>query len=117
MQETQSRCSSISQTWTGIVDYVYSWSQVGRALLDNALSTIFQDPSSNAILPGFHSLDDAAVIKPPPPGHVLLQTTDFLRSFVADPYIFGVIAANHSLSVSGHFVAIDKTFRMGLINA
>lgn len=53
---------------------------------------------SNSILVGLESPDDAAVLRPPPPGHVTIQTVDFFRSFLEDPYLFGKIAANHALS-------------------
>eukprot|EP00803_Ostreobium_quekettii_P010832 evm.model.scf_150EXC.5 EVM.evm.TU.scf_150EXC.5 scf_150EXC:34661-39636(-) len=74
--------------------------KVGRGVLTTALSAAVRLGSSSVVVPGYEPLDDAAVIKPPPPGHVLLQTVDFLRSCVDDPYLFGVITANHCLSVS-----------------
>ena len=42
------------------------------------------------------SLDDAAVLKPPP-GMVVLQSVDYFPALVSDPFVFGQIAANHCL--------------------
>lgn len=42
--------------------------------------------------------DDAAVLPPPPKGHVTVHTVDFFKAIVSDPYVSGVIAATHALS-------------------
>jgi len=48
------------------------------------------------VMVGLDAPDDAAVFVSTP-GQVNVQTVDFFRSFVADPYLFGRIAANHCL--------------------
>ena len=50
------------------------------------------------MLVGLDAPDDCAVMKAPPPGFVSVQTVDFLKTFVDDPFVFGQITANHSLS-------------------
>jgi selenide, water dikinase len=52
--------------------------------------------SSDAVAIGLGSPDDAALLSFPgaPP---LLQTVDFFRAMVSDPYLFGRIAATHAL--------------------
>ncbi|MDG2283987.1 MAG: selenide, water dikinase SelD [Alphaproteobacteria bacterium] len=42
------------------------------------------------------SLDDAAVLKPPP-GMAVLQSVDYFPALVSDPFVFGQIAVNHCL--------------------
>src|SRR5436309_483790 len=53
-------------------------------------------PTSDAVAIGLDRPDDAALLSFPgaPP---LLQTVDFFRAMVSDPYLFGRIAANHAL--------------------
>jgi selenide,water dikinase len=48
------------------------------------------------IIVGLNHPDDAAVVAVPA-GKVIVHTVDFFRAIVDDPYIFGKIAANHSL--------------------
>ncbi len=77
--------------------------QVGASILSRVLHRLPRAkllPADADILVGLDAPDDAAVIRPPAPGHVMVQTVDFFRSFVDDPYVFGAIAANHALGVS-----------------
>lgn len=67
-------------------------------MLSRALRRLSQPPYDH-VLVGLNEPDDSALIQPPPPGHVLVQTVDFLRSFIDDPLLFGAIAANHALGV------------------
>jgi selenide,water dikinase len=97
-------------------------SKVGGETLERVLSRIRQDrtgygdqtlttdvpvrqqvaehPSaiSNAeILVGLDKADDAAVMQVPV-GQVLVQTVDYFRSLVNDPFLFGQISTHHCLS-------------------
>lgn len=69
--------------------------KVGSAVLDRVLKQL---PSSdrNDVLLGIDAHEDAAMIAVPS-GKVLVQSVDYFRSFLDDPYTFGAIAANHAL--------------------
>ncbi len=70
--------------------------KVGASVLDRTLNRIAVNPSTDVLL-GLDRPDDAAVLQVPP-GHVLVQTVDYFPALVDDPFLFGQIAANHSLS-------------------
>lgn len=76
----------------------WEW-QVGSSILTRALQRLGAEQVHADVVVGLDAADDAAVVRAPPPGHLLLQTVDFFRSFISDPYVFGAIAANHALGV------------------
>jgi selenide, water dikinase len=69
--------------------------KVPAAVLGRVIARL-NPPASDTVAIGLDSPDDAALIAFPgaPP---LLQTVDFFRAMVGDPYLFGRIAANHAL--------------------
>src|SRR5271168_2236337 len=69
--------------------------KVPAAVLGRVMAQL-QPATKDVVTIGLDSPDDAALISFPgaPP---LLQTVDFFRAMVDDPYLFGRIAATHSL--------------------
>lgn len=71
-------------------------SKVGATTLGGALESI--KPFWREDVPaGLGSRDDAAVLNVPA-GKSIVQSVDFFPAIVDDPYLFGQITANHSLS-------------------
>jgi len=69
--------------------------KVGSNVLARVLTRL-KPMTTSGVMIGLDAPDDAAVITPPP-GKVCIQTIDFFRSFIDDPYLFGKVAANHCL--------------------
>ena len=70
--------------------------KIGPGPLSRALAKLPASRTPSVVL-GLDAPDDAAIIAPTDGRH-LVQTVDFLRAFVDDPYVFAEIAANHCLN-------------------
>jgi len=70
--------------------------KIGADILSRVLARL--DPGHHPdVLIGLDAPDDAAVLRVPP-GQALVQSVDFFRAFLDDPWLFGRIAAVHALS-------------------
>lgn len=69
--------------------------KVGSTILSRVMARLEVTPRDEVIV-GLDAPDDAALVRPTP-GKALVQTVDYFRAFIDDPYVFGRIAANHSL--------------------
>ena len=76
-------------------------SKVGSSVLNRALNRLKAEQldwgDRPDILIGLDAPDDAAVIRIPV-GQVLVQTIDYFRALVDDPFLFGQICTHHCLS-------------------
>ncbi len=69
--------------------------KVGATVLGRVMNEI-EPVARDDVLIGLADPDDAAVVETPP-GKVMVHTVDSFRAMIDDPYLFGRIAANHSL--------------------
>ena len=69
--------------------------KVGATVLARVMNDI-RPVARSDVLVGLADPDDAAVVETPP-GKVMVQTVDSFRAMIDDPYLFGRVAANHSL--------------------
>ena len=71
--------------------------KIGPGPLSRALARLTPAQPASGVVVGLDAPDDAAVLAAPR-GKNLVQTVDFFRAFIDDPYVFGEIAANHALN-------------------
>lgn len=69
--------------------------KVGSTVLTRVMQRLSAGTRGD-VLVGLDAPDDAAVLAVPA-GRVMVQSVDYFRAFVDDPYVFGQIGANHAL--------------------
>ncbi|WP_347277736.1 selenide, water dikinase SelD [Oculatella sp. FACHB-28] len=75
-------------------------SKVGSSTLEKSLKRVQQEQawiSRKDVLIGLDAAEDAAVLQVPA-GQAMVQTVDYFRALIDDPFLFGQISTNHCLS-------------------
>ncbi|MGV6827080.1 MAG: selenide, water dikinase SelD, partial [bacterium] len=69
--------------------------KVGSTVLSRVINRLPEQQRKDVLI-GLNAPDDAAVFEVPA-GKLMVQSVDYFRAFIDDPYTFGRIAANHAL--------------------
>ncbi len=69
--------------------------KVGSSVLSRVMARLEVVQREDVVV-GLDAPDDAAIVRAVP-GKAMVHTVDYFRSFIDDPFVFGRIAANHSL--------------------
>ncbi|MFK7794486.1 MAG: selenide, water dikinase SelD [Gammaproteobacteria bacterium] len=69
--------------------------KVGSGILSRVMQRLPVNQRDDVLI-GRDSPDDSAMLAVPA-GKVMVQSIDYFRAFIDDPYLFGAIAANHAL--------------------
>ncbi len=69
--------------------------KVGATVLSRVMQRLPEGQRDDVLI-GRDAPDDCAMLVVPP-GKVMVQSVDYFRAFIDDPYTFGAIAANHAL--------------------
>ena len=69
--------------------------KVGAGTLEHVLARLGPSSAANVTI-GLDAREDAAMIEVPA-GQALVQSVDFFRTFIDDPFVFGEVAAVHAL--------------------
>ncbi|WP_246540123.1 selenide, water dikinase SelD [sulfur-oxidizing endosymbiont of Gigantopelta aegis] len=73
--------------------------KVGSTILTRVIDRLlerYKSKQQESVVLGLEQADDAAVIAVPE-GKLLVQSLDYFKTFINDPYLLGKIAANHAL--------------------
>ncbi len=73
--------------------------KVGSTVLNRVMArliALYKSENKEGIVLGLEQADDASVIEVPQ-GQLLVQSLDYFKAFIDDPFLLGKIAANHAL--------------------